>query len=239
MGSEKLHCLLKPFCAKQHIGCPSARTIARIIADTPGKIRCAPPKCGVKRKREKGKKRNRLEKSFKALFLGHCIAMDTIVYCINNTRYYLFTAIDQYSRFALAATCHRANSRAAADFLRFIERVVPFKIKQVLTDNGSEYLGAFNDYCEQQSIKHCYTYPKCPKMNAFGERFNRTLQEEFVEYHEDLLGEDLTTFNNVMFEYLNRYNARRPHHGIGLKTPIQKLAAFFSTESNMLWHQTV
>ena len=236
IGSEKLHRLLKPFCAQQHIGCPSARTIARIIADAQDKMRCAPVKCGVKRKHKKGKKRNRLGKSFKALFPGHCIAMDTIVYIVDNTRYHLLTAIDLHSRFALAVACRRANSKAAADFLRFVEHVVPFKIKQILTDNGSEYQKAFNAYCEKQNIRRCYTYPRCPKMNAFNERFNRTLQEEFVEYHEDLLGEDLTTLNDVMFEYLNRYNTRRPHHGIGLKTPIQKLAAFLSPESNMLWH---
>ncbi len=34
---------------------------------------------------------------------------------------------------------------------------------------------------------HWYTYPKTPRMNAHVERFNRTLQEEFLNYHENLL----------------------------------------------------
>ena len=32
-------------------------------------------------------------------------------------------------------------------------------------------------------------------MNAINERFNRTVQEDFVDYEKDLLAEDLRAFN--------------------------------------------
>ena len=35
-------------------------------------------------------------------------------------------------------------------------------------------------------------------MNAHAERFNRTLQESFVNYHEDLLFTDLAEFNRKL-----------------------------------------
>ena len=43
-----------------------------------------------------------------------------------------------------------------------------------------------------------YTYPKSPKMNAQIERFNRTLQESFLDYHEDLLFTDTELFNRKL-----------------------------------------
>ena len=44
-------------------------------------------------------------------------------------------------------------------------------------------------------MTHWHTYPKTPKMNAHCERFNRTLQDEFASYHENLLFTDLPAFN--------------------------------------------
>ncbi|SMN00676.1 hypothetical protein SPONL_1510 [uncultured Candidatus Thioglobus sp.] len=35
-------------------------------------------------------------------------------------------------------------------------------------------------------------------MNAVCERFNRTIQEQFVDYHEELLFTDLATFNEPL-----------------------------------------
>jgi len=34
-------------------------------------------------------------------------------------------------------------------------------------------------------LTHYHTYPRTPKMNAHCERFNRTVQDEFVDYHLD------------------------------------------------------
>jgi transposase InsO family protein len=61
----------------------------------------------------------------------------------------------------------------------------------VLSDNGSEFEADFAQLLEERGIKRWYTYPKTPKMNAHAERFNRTIQESFVDYHEELLFTDL------------------------------------------------
>ena len=239
LGAEKVYCFLKPWCNDKRLPCPKPRTIARLIADATDNMRCSPPPNARKtRKTKASSKRERLEKDYKDLFPGNCVAMDTIHYFINGIRYYLFTAIDLHSRFAIAIACRRANSKTAAAFAKLVMKVFPATIKQVLTDNGSEFAGDFHAYLQKCNIRHCYTYPRCPKMNAVDERFNRTIQEEFVAYHEDLLGEDLTLFNDVLFEYLMRYNCRRPHHSLGLQTPVQRFASSQPDLSHMLWHHT-
>ena len=57
-------------------------------------------------------------------------------------------------------------------------------------------------------------------MNAHCERFNRTIQEQFVDYHEDVLFTDLALFNRKMAAWLVEYNTVIPHHSLGLQTPI-------------------
>ena len=75
-------------------------------------------------------------------------------------------------------------------------------------------------------------------MNAFNERFNRTVQEDFVDYEEDLLAEDLRSFNHRLLDYLDRYNGQRPHRGIDNRTPCQMLAQHWPHLSHMWWTHT-
>ena len=75
-------------------------------------------------------------------------------------------------------------------------------------------------------------------MNAFNERFNRTVQEDFVDYEEDLLAEDLRSFNHRLLDYLDRYNGQRPHRGIDNRTPCQMLAQYLPDLSHMWWPHT-
>ena len=89
-----------------------------------------------------------------------------------------------------------------------------------------------------EGIEHCYTYPRCPKMNALSERFNRTVQEEFVDYYEHRLFDDLYGFNDALFTYMERYNAERPHRSLGNMTPCQAVAQQTPRLSRMWWPHT-
>jgi len=46
------------------------------------------------------------------------------------------------------------------------------------------------------------------------ERFNRSLQEEFVWENEDLLVENIDEFNRKLMDYLIFYNTKRPHRSL-------------------------
>jgi transposase InsO family protein len=54
-----------------------------------------------------------------------------------------------------------------------------------------------------------------PKLNAHIERFNRTVHESFVDYHEDLLFTDLDAFNQQLAKWLVFHNAECPRHALG------------------------
>ncbi len=165
--------------------------------------------------------RERLGRNLHTQFPGQCVAFDTVVRFIGTTRRYIFTATDHASRFA-----------------QLVQTLFPAPIRQVLTDNGSEFLGAFDQYAQQQGWRHCHTYPRCPKMNAYNERFNRTIQEEFVDYREDLLLDDLPGFNDHLLGYLQRYNGERPHYGLNYLTPCQSIAKLLPDLSRSWWHHT-
>ncbi len=91
----------------------------------------------------------------------------------------------------------------------------------------------------ESGIAHWHTYPNTPKMNAHVERFNRTIQEEFVDFHEDLLLTDTMAFNDKLFDYLTWYNLYRPHHALQLQSPMQVICNYLqSNQCNMYWPNT-
>ncbi|HBR3423918.1 TPA: transposase, partial [Klebsiella pneumoniae] len=98
-------------------------------------------------------------------------------------------------------------------------------------------LGNFDKTLQEASIKHIWTYPYTPKMNATCERFNRTLREQFIEFNELLLFEDLNLFNQRMAEYLVLYNSKRPHKSLELMTPVDYILRE-SKNCNMWWTHT-
>lgn len=74
------------------------------------------------------------------------------------------------------------------------------------TDNGSKFAKEFSQKLKELHLTHYHTYPRTPKMNAHYERFNRTLREEFMDFHKtDLLNPAI--FNNKIIDYLV-YNTR-------------------------------
>ena len=70
---------------------------------------------------------------------------------------------------------------------------------------------------------HSHTYPRTPKMNAHCERFNRTVQEEFVDVHEELLFYYLPRFNDRLLTG-SSVQCRAPTPHPRLQTPLDILA---------------
>ena len=110
-----------------------------------------------------------------------------------------------------------------AEFFDLCLKVFPFPIEFVLTDNGSEFAKDFSKKLKELHLTHFHTYPKTPKMNAHCGRFNKTIQEEFSNYHKrDLINPD--TFNRKLLDYLLWYNTQRVHCAFQNKlSPLQFL----------------
>ena len=220
LGKEKLPPLLEPFCQTRQLPCPSARTIGRLIADAPDRMRAVLPRLNAKGKRlaTRRPQRARKPKGFKVNAPGQCVALDTVERFRDGMRRYVITFKDLYSRFAFAWATNSRASHAAREFFSMAQTVFPYPIQHVLSDNGSEFLKDFKVELERLNIQHFHTYPKTPKMNAHCERFNRSIQEEFVDYHEDILFTDLDAFNHRLTDYLIWFNGQRPHWALKRKT---------------------
>ncbi len=238
IGKEKLHILLKDFCSDICIKLPCVKTIGRIIADASDKMRIAPQKVSHFGKvlTLQRKKRNYKPKGFKALYPGHCVAFDSIERFVNGCKRYIITCIDIYSRFAFALQVANHSAKETEKFFHLFTLVFPFPIHNVLTDCGSEFQKDFAEHLKNTHQNHWNSYPKTPKMNAHDERFNRTVQEEFVDYHLDSLLDNPLSFNDKLLDYLLWYNSTRPHWGINLLSPIQFLNN--NHQCNMYWPNT-
>ena len=130
---------------------PQARTIARIISDAPDKMRMFPTKVrhnGSIVKLNKAKK-IRKPKYFKARYPGHCGAFDTVERFVNGSKKYILTFTDLYSRFSFSYATRSHGSQAAKDFFTIVSKVFPYKLENILTDNGSEFMKHFDQEIRQ------------------------------------------------------------------------------------------
>jgi transposase InsO family protein len=224
LGKAKLHALLKPWCAAQDLALPSVSTIGRIIARAPDKMRHTPcrldPRGRPKPFRRPVKPRRPKGVQLKPL---QVLACDTIKRIRDGLRRYLVTFTDPASRLAFAFALPSKHARHTARAMEQVLTLWPHAPHTMLSDNGSEFEADFAKTLQQYLIRRWYTYPKSPKMNAHAERFNRTLQESFVNYHEALLFTDIHLFNQKLADWLIFYNTESPHHSLGLQSPVSFL----------------
>lgn len=165
--------------------------------------------------------------------------IDTIVRFIDGVKRYVVTAIDVERKFAFAGAYTNHSSDSAADFLKKLRIVVPFPIRELQTDNGSEFAKHFEDACAKLSITHFHTYPRSPKMNPFIERFNRTLSEDFMEGSRALLRDDVAAFNEKLVDWLLWYNTKRPHESLGMLSPLRYIVRDLTAgECQRYWTRT-
>ncbi len=222
LGKDKLEILLKQSAIKV-----SSSTIGRII------IRENLPKAPRQHVARTKHKKDRLPKDYQISKPGDLIGMDTIVIQENNSKKYIITAVDYFSRMAVSRVYKNANSHSAKDLLLRMRVALGSPVLGVNTDNGSEFMKEYETACKKLKIKHFWTYPRTPKMNPLAERFNRTIQEEA---RFPLFEEPIEIWNNFVNHYIMIYNFFRPHFALEYKTPVDVFLG--SKKSNMLWTHT-
>ena len=238
MGKEKLHALLVSAGYRGSIS-----TVGRILSDLKRKSRlpvATPLSFHAKTGRHHEKERRKRKKLRRPQSV-RVLELDTVVRFIDGQKRYILSALDTGARAGFAGAYTNHGSASAADFLRRCREVLPDCPTHIQTDNGSEFGRYFRDTAATLGLTHYHTYPRSPKMNAHVERFNRTLSEEFIVYHRALLRDDVRTFNQKLMEYLLWYNAERPHHALGLRSPLQAMLESLqlpARESQMWWTNT-
>ena len=111
----------------------------------------------------------------------------------------------------------RATAGAAARFLETLLRRMPFPVRAIQVDGGSEFQAGFEEACRQKSSRLFVLPPRSPKLNGHVERAQRTHTEEFYELHDGAL--QLAPFNQALLAWERTYNTVRPHQALGYLTP--------------------
>lgn len=127
--------------------------------------------------------------------------------------------IDIYTKFALVVYVPDLSSATARSVFQQFQECNPTPIHTMQTDNGSEFMKSFHAYLEEQKIKHQFIYPRQPKINSFIERFNRTIQEEFI-LRSDEIYYDQEAFAKKLTKYLYWNNYQRPHASLYYMSPM-------------------
>ena len=166
-------------------------------------------------------------KEHKAHHLWH---VDTVLLSQSTGGYrYLLTAIDDVSKLAYARLYTTHSSKQAADFLKRLHYVTEGEIINLHHDNGTEFEKHFKQACVELSLPQWYSRVRTPKDNAVLERFNRTIQEEFVEMAYNGI-EDIQEFNKELTDWLVEYNSVRPHQALDYLTPLEYIDTYLNTE---------
>ena len=164
-------------------------------------------------------KKNRIQKlniRDEHWFLFH---LDTIVIYWGSVKRYILTAIDHHGKIAYARAYNNKSSRSAKDFLYRLHYLIDAKIANIQTDNGSEFYAEFEQALEELAINHWFSRPRTPEDNSICERFNQTLQYEWLNDGNFTI--DCDKLNIAMTEWLVEYNFTRPHETLDYKTPFE------------------
>jgi len=134
-----------------------------------------------------------------------------------------FTARDMVSRWDVIPTCRdsRATATTAAQFLDELEGSLPFPLRAIQVDGGSEFGAVFEQECQRRNIKLFALPPRSPKLNGHVERAHRTHREEFYEVTDSSF--DIVELRAQLLEWEWTYNTIRPHQALGYLTPLKFL----------------
>jgi len=192
----------------------SASTIGRILKRK-GLIN---KKASIKRRKATKNPRKRFPHGFKVSCPGDMVQVDTkYIMTTGGKRFYQFTAIDVLSKQRVLRVYASLSSRNGAHFLQICINNFDFEIKNIQTDNGSEFLGEFDKLCKQLNIPHYFIYPRHPKQNTYVETSHSADEKEF--YQQGNVSSLLKVMQIRILEWQNVWNKIRPHESLDYLTP--------------------
>ena len=132
-----------------------------------------------------------------------------------------FTAHDVVSKWDVISVNRQATATTASRFLDTLQKRMPFPVKAIQVDGGSEYQAVFEEVCQRRDIKLFVLPPRSPKLNGGVERAHRTHTEEFYELTDSSF--DLAELETELLQWEQIYNTVRPHQALGYLTPLEFL----------------
>jgi transposase InsO family protein len=166
----------------------------------------------------------RKPRDFTAVHPGDLVQVDTLdVRPLPGLVLKQFTARDVVSRWDVLELRTSASSRAAVAILDALAARMPFEVRAISVDNGSEFMAEFEQACADRGIALLTLPPRSPKLNGCVERANRTHTEEFYEVTD--AETTLADLRPALLDWETTYNTIRPHQALGYLTPAEYLAS--------------
>lgn len=150
--------------------------------------------------------------------LGY-LQLDGITIYWEGRKHIFLSALEVKTRTAWVKRVPTLSSNQAKLFLQEIMADVYYSFHTIHTDNGSEFKSVFDLAVVELGLLHLWSPPKTPKVHGHVERFNKSLQEEFINYHLDTANTYPKHFKKLLEEWMLWYNNQRPHHALGLIPP--------------------
>jgi transposase InsO family protein len=162
------------------------------------------------------------------------------MFLADGTEAKLVTGVDDHSRYCvIASVVTRATGRAVC--LAFASALREFGVPdEVLTDNGKQFTDRFGKggevlfdrICRDNGITHRLTQPRHPTTTGKVERFHGSLRRELTD--DAVPFADLAAAQAAIDEWVEEYNTRRPHQGIGMKAPAERFSTARATAEREL-----
>jgi putative transposase len=179
----------------------------------------------------KKQERKRKQKTYIHTFnrhqsLGFLWHTDAIIIYWYGVRKVIFTALEDITKIGYARAYTTNSSKNATDFLTRLRYLSNNQVLHIHHDNGGEFAKYFEKACKELCIPQIYSRVRTPRDNASLERFNRTIQEEWLAMSNVGLDE-LTSTNEDITKWLTEYNTIRPHQSLDYLTPIEYATKHF------------
>ena len=213
--------------------CVSDATVGRIIASLVARGVVDPVPALRRRphaRRWTAKRRfaKRLPRDLAVSEPGGLVQLDTVFVNLTPTKAIKhFTAYDPIAKWTVGKAFNRATAQAAASFLDKIIAEMPFPVKAIQVDGGSEFMAEFEAACQTKGVALYVLPPRRPQMNGAVERCNGAWRYEFYETYE--LPGSVSELNPILDSFQHLYNHHRPHGALAGKTPAQYLANLSAT----------
>ena len=115
----------------------------------------------------------------------------------------------------------RATVGNARRFLLDLLGTLPFPLRSIQVDGGSEFMAQFEDTCQEFQIPLRVLPPRRPQWNGWVERANRSARTEFWNLYDGPLTVQQVAPRLDRYEFFYKY--QRPHSALAYQTPNEYL----------------
>jgi len=165
----------------------------------------------------------RKPKDYQVNHPGDLVQVDTLdVAAEHGSRFLQLSLVDMVTRWTAAEVRRGKAAVTMCTSLQRMEDRLPFPIRGIQIDGGSEFKAEFETYCQQRGIRLFVLPPRSPKLNGMVERIQRTYRDELYACAD--VESRLEPMQVALRAYEETYNTIRPHQALGYRTPHEFLA---------------